>query len=189
MPNTACRTSHRNPDRTPRGTDTCHRRARLTRLVALAAALCTAAPAWASDGHAAPNAAAKPAAKAPETAAAAAPAAATDPMDKLREKLAAKLGAAKAPESASPYGVRVVSKSADAAHGAAAAEPKAGGQSAAARAAKSRAAATAMPDGHAAHWAYGGAGGPEQWGGLKAEFYLQYRHTAKSDRYPQRRAG
>ncbi len=170
MPNTACRTSHRNPDRTPRGTDTCHRRARLTRLVALAAALCTAAPAWASDGHAAPTAAAKPAAKAPEPAAAAAPAAATDPMDTLREKLAAKLGAAKAPESASPYVVRVVSKSGDAAHGAAAAEPKAGGQSTAARAAKSRAAATAMPDGHAAHWAYGGAGGPEQWGGLKAEF-------------------
>ena len=170
MPNTACRTLHRSPDRTPRGTGTCHRGARLTRLVALAAALCTAAPAWASDGHAAPVAAAKPAAKAPLAAAAAAPAAATDPMDTLREKLAAKLGAAKAPESASPYVVRVVSKSADAAHGAAPAEPKAGGQSAAARAAKSRAAAAAVPDGHAAHWGYGGAGGPEQWGGLKSEF-------------------
>ena len=137
--------------------------------LALVAALCVGASAWASDDHAAPAAVAKPAAKA---LAAAAPAAATDPMDTLREKLAAKLGAAKVPESASPYVVRVVSKSGEVAHAAAATEPKAGGAGTAAKAAKLRAAAaaTALPDGHAAHWSYGGAGGPDQWGAMKAEF-------------------
>ena len=175
MPNTACRTLDCTPVRTVGLADSAEPplgwrgSARLTCAAALAAALCAGAPARASDGQAAPAAAVKPVGKAP----AAALEAATDPMDTLREKLAAKLGAAKAPESVSPYVVRVVSKSGDTANGAAAAEPKAGGQSAAARAAKSRAAAAAaaaVSDGHAAHWGYGGAGGPEQWGGMKAEF-------------------
>jgi carbonic anhydrase len=175
MPNTACPSFACNPDRSGGRADITDahpgRRgsARLKCGVVLAAVLCAAAPAWASDDRAAPAAkpaAAKPAAKAP----AAAPAAATDPMDTLREKLAAKLGAVKAPESASPYVVRVVAKSGDAARGGPTAEPKAGGQGTAAKAAKPRAVAAGLPDGHAAHWSYGGAGGPEQWGAMKSEF-------------------
>ena len=132
-----------------------------------AAALCLATPAAASDAHAP----AKPAAKAP--AAAATPAAA-DPMDTLREKLATKLGAVKAPEAPTPYVVRVVSKAGEPAPGSAAAHAAAphkadehGGTPA--KVARLRAAkAAANP--HAAHWSYGGEGGPEQWGRLKPEF-------------------
>ena len=175
MPNTACRSPVCPPSRRLGGADVANANlgwrgsARLKCALVLASALCAGAPAWASDDPAAP--AAKPSAVKPAgKAAAAAPAAAADPMDTLREKLAAKLGAVKAPESASPYVVRVTSKSGDAAHGAAVAVPKAGGHGATGKAAKSRASAAAVPDGHAAHWGYGGAGGPEQWGGMKAEF-------------------
>ncbi len=143
----------------------------------LAAALVAypALPARASDGHGAP---AKPAAKAAPAAAAAkaeAKAAAVDPMDALREKLASKLGATKAPDAPSPYVVRVISKpSAEAAHGSAAAhaEGKAEGHApTTAKVTKLRAAkAAAAPSAHAAHWSYGGEGGPEQWGQLKPEF-------------------
>jgi carbonic anhydrase len=144
-------------------------------LLAAAAALCLAMPAWSSDDHApAPAAAAKPAAKpaAVEHGKAAAPSA--DPMDTLREKLANKLGAAKAPESPTPYVVRVVSKAtADHAPGSAAAHVDAkakGGEpgGTAAKVARLRAAKAAAPA--AAHWTYGGEGGPEQWGQLKPEF-------------------
>ena len=123
MPNTACRTLDCTPVRTVGLADSADTTlgwrgsARLTCAAALAAALCAGVPARASDGQAAPAAAVKPVAKAP----AAAPVATTDPMDTLREKLAAKLGAAKAPESVSPFVVRVVSKSGNAANGAAAA--------------------------------------------------------------------
>ena len=166
-----------------------HRHAtRLTLAAAVAAALLTAWPAEASDGHAdlakSANAEpAKPAGKPP------APGVAVDPMDTLREKLASKLGAVKAPDAPSPYVVRVVSKSGEAAHGSAAvAEGKpADGHGAAdshgaakpsrRSASKSTAPAGHGADGHgggsaagAAHWAYNGAGGPEQWGGMKPEF-------------------
>ncbi len=164
--------------------------------------LCGAAPAThaAADAHAAPaskpaahaapaasKAAAKPgdaahAAPAAEpTKAAAAPPAkpgTQDPMDTLREKLAAKLGAVKAPESKSPYVVRVASKaSLNDAHGAA---PKA---SAAAhglkkvvdehRASKGAAGATTgehAGHGGAPHWAYQGEHGPNAWAALNPEF-------------------
>jgi carbonic anhydrase len=144
--------------------------ARLTLAAWAAAALLLAVPASAADGHDAHAAPAKAAAKPAAATGAAAPAAA-DPMDTLREKLATKLGAAKAPDAPSPYVVRVTSKSGDAAHGAAAtAEAKAGGHGGApAKPGKSRAAAQ-VPDGHAAHWSYGGAGGPEQWGQMNPEF-------------------
>jgi carbonic anhydrase len=136
-------------------------------VLAAAAALCAAPAAKASDAHA-------PAA---HKAAAAAPAA--DPMDTLREKLATKLGAVKAPEAPTPYVVRVVSKAnAEPAHGSAAAHAesnaKAGGHgSTASRVARLRAAKAAAgqaPSPHAAHWGYAGEGGPEQWGQLKPEF-------------------
>jgi carbonic anhydrase len=96
-----------------------------------------------------------------------------DPMDMLREKLAARLGATKPPDAVSPNVVRVVSKTsvaqeaaAGAGHGhvaapmtrRAAAEPK-----------KVAAHAGADPV-HAAHWSYEGAGGPEGWGQMKPEF-------------------
>lgn len=157
-------------------------------LLAAALAAASLAPAWAADAHGASHdAPAKPAAKAaPAPAAAHAPAAAAkpgaeakappaDPMDTLREKLASKLGATKAPEAPTPYVVRVVSKpTAEAAHGSAAAhaEGKADGHApTAAKVAKVRAAKAAAPAaGHAAHWSYGGDGGPETWGQLKPEF-------------------
>jgi carbonic anhydrase len=147
-------------------------------IAAAVAALMMAAPARASDAHAAP---AKAAAAPKSTGHAAA---AVDPMDTLREKLASKLGAMKAPEAPSPYVMRVVSKSGEPAPGSAAAHvaATAAGHGAAkadahgstpAKVAKLRAAKAAVghtPDGHAAHWSYGGAGGPEQWGQLKPEF-------------------
>ena len=158
----------------------------LSSLVAACLMVMAAVPAQASDAHAEP---AKPAAKKAD-AHAAAPAAAVagkppaapsakaggavDPMDTLREKLASKLGAAKAPDAPSPYVVRVVAKAGESAHGAAASNAHgAAPASTASKVAKLRsdkAAAGHVPDGHAAHWAYAGAGGPEQWGQLKPEF-------------------
>lgn len=159
---------------------------------AAAALLLAGPPAWsadAHDAHAAPaKAAPKPAAPAaPVTArpaAHAAPAAAgahgaqagqaADPMDTLREKLASKLGAAKVPEAPTPYVVRVVSKAGEPAHGSAAAHVAAPAHGATpAKVAKLRndkAAAGHAANAHAAHWSYGGDGGPEAWGQLKPEF-------------------
>ena len=145
-------------------------------IAASVAALMFAAPARAADAHAAPAKAA-PAHKTAGTTAA-------DPMDTLREKLATKLGAMKAPEAPSPYVMRVVSKSGESATGTAAAHvaAKSAGHGAAkpgghggtsARIARLRAAKAAAghsPDSHAAHWSYGGSGGPETWGQLKPEF-------------------
>ena len=177
MPNIACRSLDCLPGRPVGGADTAAANlgwrgsACLRLALVLAATWCAGMPAQASNDHAAPSAkpvAAKPAAKVP----AAAPVAAADPMDTLREKLATKLGAAKVPEAASPYVVRVVSKSGEAAHGAAPGDAaKPAGQGGAPKPAKTRAAAlAALPDSHAAHWSYGGAGGPEQWGAMKSEF-------------------
>ncbi len=151
---------------------------RLTRLTALATTLLVAWPVQASDGHAAPAEPAKAVAKS----AAATMAAAADPMDTLREKLASKLGAARAPDAPSPYVVRVVAKSGDAAHGAAAAPGDAkaakagsvdshgGSASKVARLRSDKAGAGQAPDAHAAHWGYNGASGPDQWGLMKPEF-------------------
>ena len=143
-----------------------------------AATLLMAGAAHASEGHDAHAAPAKPAAAAAAKAPAEAAAASANPMDALREKLATKLGAAKAPDAPSPYVVRVVSKSGDAAHGAAPdadahGEAKASAHGAKAHKAKPQAVKTAAangPDGHAAHWSYGGEGGPDKWGMMKPEF-------------------
>ena len=138
-----------------------------------------AAPAVAgkADPHTAPASAAKadphaaqaaPAAAAKPAATAAAPAA--DPMDSLREKLAEKLGAAKAPGAGSPYVVRVVAKADNGGHASpaiATTMPRSRADTAAMVAALR---AEKGADLHAAHWAYGGAGGPETWGSLKPEF-------------------
>ena len=89
---------------------------------------------------------------------------ARDPLDVIRERLAQKLGAIKAPDAANPNVVRVVSKTsapvaAEHEH-APAAEPKR---------AVARKPVAAEPV-HAAHWDYGGSGGPETWGQMKPEF-------------------
>jgi carbonic anhydrase len=138
----------------------------------------------APQAQAAPAAPAAPASTTPK---AAAPAAGGgDPMDTLREKLAARLGATKAPDTKSPYVVRVSTKVGEHGEGVAGAGP---GHSAppakaaaAHRAGKPRAALApaagakthpllADPHaGHDLHWSYQGAGGPEAWGQLKPEF-------------------
>ncbi|MCK6434240.1 MAG: carbonic anhydrase [Aquabacterium sp.] len=110
--------------------------------------------------------------------------AARDPMDVLRERLAQKLGAAKAPQERSPYVMQVTSKAeapdADGPARAAAqvqhVPPKrkavASDRTAdlVARLRAEKAAAGHTPDGHALHWGYDGPGGPEAWARLNPEF-------------------
>jgi carbonic anhydrase len=90
-----------------------------------------------------------------------APAAPPDPLERLRQRLAERLGAAQAGPSASPYDLRVATRTA-------AAVPGAGQRSPAAAGSGSR---RKQADGHAA-WAYEGAAGPQAWGALKPEFAL-----------------
>ncbi len=151
---------------------------------------CLALVASAAEHAAAPAAAPAPAAQAaapahkpapPAAAASAGPAKpaaakghASDPLDTLRERLAAKLGATKAPDSKSAYVMRVAAK-------AGAHEPPAHAPSGRRAAAPSlqhlvdehrQAKAGGGADSHAEgpHWAYSGEGGPVAWGKLKAEF-------------------
>ncbi len=97
-----------------------------------------------------------------------------DPMDMLREKLAARLGATKPPEVVSPNVVRVVSKASVAQETAAMLGSGHGPALPTARrlAAEPRkpAAHASAEAGHAGHWSYEGAGGPEGWGQMKPEF-------------------
>ncbi len=105
-----------------------------------------------------------------------------DPMDVLRERLAEKLGAAKAPQSPSPYVMQVTSKTESGdghAPAAAAAAPKPAARKAAPPAADSHdlvgklraeKAAARTPDGHSPHWSYDGSAGPEAWARLNPEF-------------------
>lgn len=94
--------------------------------------------------------------------------AARDPLDVLRERLAQKLGATKAPDAASPNVVRVISKTSApvAAEHVPDAEPVR---------MKARKAAIAVPPAaaalpHASHWEYAGNAGPESWGRMSPEF-------------------
>ena len=95
----------------------------------------------------------------------------TDPMDIIRERLAEKLGAAKAPERVAPDVVRLVSRtpvqSIAPAHGNAVAAASVGRTQAARLAAVHR---ESEPAAHAAHWDYQGDGGPQAWAQMKAEF-------------------
>ena len=149
-----------------------------------AASVLLVALAWPQPGQAAETAAHAPAkaekvdvAVKPKPASSHTSAHPTDPMDRLREKLAAKLGATKAPEAKTPYVVRVVSK-ADAGHGAAPAaksNARTAGLVAALRAEKAAAqgavpGASAQLSAHAPHWSYGGDAGPDSWGRLQPEF-------------------
>ena len=85
-----------------------------------------------------------------------------DPMDRLRERLAERLGASKAND---PHVMRVT------AHAPAVSPAAKAVKSSAAQGApkKPAAGAHAAAD-HAAHWAYEGDAGPKSWGGLKPEF-------------------
>lgn len=94
--------------------------------------------------------------------------AAVDPMQTLREKLAAKLHATPAPAAKHPNVLRISTNAeanpaaaVAASHGTAAAKPK-----------RASAAAKAAPESaaHAPHWSYEGESGPEVWGRLKPEF-------------------
>lgn len=145
------------------------------RLVRIAAALSLAALATsvsAADSHGHDE---KPAApKKAASAAAAEPAPARpveratppqDPMDKLRERLAEKLGATKAAPT-HPNVVRVAARpQAETAQAAAADSARA-----AAKPARPKAAVAAHGSGRAAHWSYDGEGGPASWGAMKPEF-------------------
>ena len=137
--------------------------------------------AQAADDHApavaaaAPGPAAKSAKAVPAKAAKAAVAAKDDAesLQKLREKLAEKLGAAKAPDQRNPNLVRVVSRPAGehaaptAATANLVAKPSAKAMAAAHMATKPNAALAAI---HVPHWSYSGDAGPKAWGGLKPEF-------------------
>ena len=133
-------------------------------------ALCSGA-AIGSDHTPAPKAAAALAADAepavPAKAVKAGPRTLQDPMDMLREKLAAKLGASKAPGADNPNVVRVVSK---------ASTPTADehAPAMAPRPARHKPVAIAAQEAphaeHPAHWDYAGSGGPETWGQMKPEF-------------------
>ncbi len=90
-----------------------------------------------------------------------------DPMDLLRERLAQKLGAARAPDAADPSVLRVTSK-ASAPLGALG--PSASAAAEAPRAPHRRAAGAPAASVHAAHWDYAGHGGPAQWGQMNPEF-------------------
>lgn len=157
-------------------------------LAASVAALTVAVPVRASDAQAAPGEPVKSARTAPK---AATP---TDPMEALREKLASKLGAMKAPDASTPHVLSVVARSGPSASGTASADGaghragnvaagsgRPGGTSATvARLRAAKAAVGQLPDGPAAQWGYGGAGGPAQWGQLKPEFSTCARGTRQS---------
>ena len=98
-----------------------------------------------------------------------------DPMERIRERLAQKLGAAKPLEAHDADVVRVVTRASapSAAEPAHAAKP-AGARAAlpattAARLAAEHRAAPGAEAGHA-HWDYAGGAGPEAWGQMKPEF-------------------
>jgi len=116
----------------------------------------------------------------PERASAAKPRGFEDPMDRLRQRLAEKLGAQQ-PEPANPDVVRVVGQpSAKAAAPVRSAAPMSGGGGSVAAAIDggepkpiaSRPPARTVVAAHGAspHWDYQGEGGPENWGKLKPEF-------------------
>ena len=135
----------------------------------------------------------KPTSEAPQAAAESKAGGARDPMEVIRERLAARLGSAKVPAEPTPGVVKVVSQQSMvepvAAPRARAAAPRsaeapavmaaAGGtsrvigaspQHAAKLEAAGQRAAAAGHGGEAAHWSYEGAGGPNAWGQLKPEF-------------------
>jgi carbonic anhydrase len=119
--------------------------------------LVAAVSAWAGDakqpakGHGG-EAAAEPAPRAEPV----------DPMDRLRERLAVKLGATKPAEAGGAQVLRVTTH--------ATAEPAAPAAALAPVARKAAPKAAEKGPAHDAHWDYKGEVGPQAWGGLKPEF-------------------
>lgn len=98
-----------------------------------------------------------------------------DPMEFLRERLAAKLGGGVALDAASPGVIRVVNRGTTSETGAQrAAATSPAGPKAASRATPPASQRAAAPRPHGTgvvpHWAYEGAGGPDHWAELKPEF-------------------
>jgi carbonic anhydrase len=94
--------------------------------------------------------------------------AAVDPMQDLREKLAAKLGAAKTVEAKGEQELRVSTQPDGELHVTPAAVAHAAAKPSAAKGAVAKKGAAAH---HGAdHWSYDGEGGPQAWGQLKPEF-------------------
>ena len=106
----------------------------------------------------APTATVARASDAAETATA--PAVPADPLERLRQRLAERLGAAKAGPAASPNDLQVPTRAPAAAAGA--------------QARGAAGSATGARKGGEAHaaWAYEGAAGPQAWGALRPEFSL-----------------
>src|SRR5512138_73561 len=86
-----------------------------------------------------------------------------DPMEDLRQRLAAKLNASKAPEGHGDAAVRVATKPDGELHLTAQAAPER-------KAAGTKPAVKAAPARGDVHWSYEGDGGPQSWGQLKPEF-------------------
>jgi len=132
----------------------------------------SAAPAAAVSAATA-GASSLPTASAPNRAAAPSRKGFEDPMDRLRERLAAKLSTGSAVESSTPGVVHVVNRSsvtrpAEATNQAAA--PLSAGEKPLRAREPKGSASGAHGDAHAAHWDYQGPGGPANWGQLKPEF-------------------
>jgi carbonic anhydrase len=111
------------------------------------------------------KAAAKPATKAPEKSAPAKPADEVN-LDDLRQRLATRMSAVSA-EHGAPATVRVANKVAAPATG-----PRVALANVQPKAAELAAAHRAQSHEGAAHWDYGGPGGPEAWGELKPQYAL-----------------
>jgi carbonic anhydrase len=126
-------------------------------------AACWVPPAWASDGaaKAAPKATSKASAKDED-----------ESLQKLRERLAEKLGGVKTPDARKDGLVRVSTRSAGE-HGDA---PKPTAAKARAKPVLAKAAGAE----HAAHWSYQGELGPKAWGGIKADFITCANGTRQS---------
>jgi carbonic anhydrase len=92
-----------------------------------------------------------------------------DPLERVRERLAEKLGAAR-PANAGSYVVQIAAR----APAAPLAEPTRHGSAKAAAKSRDRNAPAhdKAADGHDLHWAYKGEVGPQAWGGLRPEFTL-----------------
>jgi carbonic anhydrase len=129
---------------------------------ALPLALIAAAHAAVASDHAAPTEAPPP----PKRAAGVIVEPMRDPMDALRERLAAKLGAVKTKDAASADVLRVVSKPS----APAVAAPAAEATRPAARRHVSATPSAPPAAAHAAHWDYTGSAGPEAWARMQPEF-------------------
>jgi len=137
----------------------------MSKLVAVvAAALLTLSP-WANANEpskADADESSAPRAKKPRGAAVA-----VDPMQDLRDRLAAKLGASKASEAKGEQVLRVTTQPDGEMQVAPGAQAASAVRSAAAKPAPAKPAAKAH---RAAHWSYDGEGGPQAWHQLKPEF-------------------